>query len=1163
MTDAALFQNQYRITRLQVFNWGTFSNIHDIPISESGFLFVGASGSGKSTLLDAMVTLLFQNPNYNAAAREGEQRRGDRSILSYVRGAWATKTESEGLGSQRVKTQYLRPGATFSAIALTFTDRTGDQKKQLMLVAAIKKSANEETGINRRYYVLDGEYRFQAKDFEGFAHSGFDWRWLKGRLPEGRVFERFAAYSDAFRELFSIRDKTALKLLAKAQSAKNLGDLNTFLRNFMLEVPQTFDTADKLVEEFNDLNEAHQSVVTAREQSEILRVARDAWTKREEALSCMASLELESRALPRWRLDTKLGLLTADLPDFVRRKDETEKLLLAARRKENDAQETLEGLKRRHWLSGGEQISLRKKERVRAQERLEECLSRRNKAAIQLEKLGVPMPTSNKGWIALVSDLKTFVNDAQGRVERRRAERDERIARKCDLSKDFEETAAEIRAMRERPSNIPSKLLALRSRLASALDLPEDSLPFAGELLQVKKEEVRWQGAIERVLHNFSLSILVADEHYEALSNHVDAETLGERLVYFRVKKPVKDLLDAFRPGTIPTKLELASGPWRAWLEKELDERFSYFCADTMEDFRRFKTAVTVRGQVKHSEVRHEKDDRHAVNDRRRWVTGFSNAEKLALFEERARELAGEIEKIDAQVRTLEKADQEENFKGAAAQLVLNYEWYEIDVDDAKAKLRNIETDLHALLEQNENLKALEEEIIKAEAECKHRREITVKQNTAFETARQTLADRQKAIEICREELQGVVGDCSVLDEASLAKVAARAERYEKGLSLSTLESCVKSIEMQILNDNRLAEKTTALSLVEVTNAFGKFLEKWPAHQATLDATEASAGEFFAKLDEIERDGLPRHEKRFRDLLEKQSLRHFVDLNRDIQSARKEILSRMEVVNASLELAPFSRLAEGESHLKIEVKDIQYKDVTEFRSELSGLLQGAWDDFSAEEAEVRFEKIKGLVKRLNPANSDPDDVRWRKLVLDVRQHVNFTAYELDEAGNLIETYLSGSGKSGGQRQKLTTTCLAAALRYQLGNSEEGLPVFAPVILDEAFDKADSDFTDLSMNIFRRFGFQMIVATPEKSIVTLEPYIGGAFYVVMKDRMHSSGLSVRYDEETQKLDFEHMNDFVAEPEPVQEPKRERAPREKRPKAEETPAPGLFDEPSLFE
>lgn len=1169
MTDAALFQNQYRITRLQVFNWGTFSNIHDIPISESGFLFVGASGSGKSTLLDAMVTLLFPNPNYNAAAREGEQRRGDRSILTYVRGAWSTKTESEGLGSQRVKTQYLRQGATFSAIALTFSDRTGDQK-QLMLVAAIKKSANEETGVNRRYYVLDGEYRFQAKDFEGFAHSGFDWRWLKGRLPAGRVFERFAAYNDAFCELFSIRDKTALKLLAKAQSAKNLGDLNSFLRNFMLEAPQTFSMAEKLVEEFNDLNDAHQSVVTAREQTEILRRARDAWTKREEALSCMASLELEKRSVPRWRLETKLGLLTADLPTFVRRKDETEKLLLAARRKEDDAQETLEGLKRRHWLSGGEQISLLKKERVRAEERLEECLSRRNKAAIHLEKFGTPMPTSNKGWIALVADLKTFVNEAQERSERRRAERDDRIARKRDLSKDFEETAAEIRAMRERPSNIPSKILALRSRLAAALELPEDALPFVGELLQVKKEEARWQGAIERVLHNFALSILVADEHYKAFSNHVDEATLGERLVYFRVKTPVKDLPDTFRPGTIPTKLELASGPWRAWLEKELDERFSYFCAETMEDFRRFKTAVTLRGQVKHSEVRHEKDDRHAVNDRRRWVTGFSNADKLALFEEHARAVAGEIEKIDAEVRRLEKEAQEEAVKEAAAQTVLNCEWHEIDAEDAKAKLRTIETNLNALLEQNEDLKALEEEIVKAEGECKRRREITVKQNTAFETARATLAERQKAIETCRGELQGVVADPTVLDEASLAKVAERAGRYEGGVSLSTLESCVKSIEMQILNANALAEKTAALSLADALGEFGSFLEKWPAYKAILAPNEEAAGEFFEKLDELERDGLPAHEERFRKLLADQSFEHVVHLQQEILRARKEILSRMEVVNASLEMAPFSRLAEGESHLKIEVKNVQRQDITDFRNELSGLLQGAWDDLSSEGAEARFSQIKKLVERLDPTNSDAEVQRWRKLVLDVRQHVEFTAYELDEAGNVIETYLSGSGKSGGQRQKLTTTCLAAALRYQLGNSEEGLPVFAPVILDEAFDKADSDFTDLSMNIFRRFGFQMIVATPEKSIVTLEPYIGGAFYVVMKDRMHSSGLSVRYDEETQKLDFEHMNDLVEEPESAREPKSdvqsskpERAPKEPRTKVEETPVPGLFDELSLFE
>lgn len=1156
MNDSALFRNQYRITRLQVFNWGTFSNIHDIPISESGFLFVGASGSGKSTLLDAMTTLLFPNPNYNAAAREGDQRRGDRSILSYVRGAWSTKTDSEGDGAQRVMTLYLRPGATFSAIALTFSDRSGD-KKQLMLVAAIKKSANEETGVNRRYYVLDGEYRFQAKDFEGFAHSSFDWRWLKGRLPEGRVFERFGAYSDAFCELFDIRDKTALKLLAKAQSAKNLGDLNTFLRNFMLEAPQTFTMAEKLVEEFHDLDEAHQSVVTAREQYEILRRARDAWRQREEALARMASLDLEKDAVQLWRYRTKLDLLEADLPAFVRKKDKTAKLLLAARKKEEDAQETLDGLKRRHWLSGGERIELLKKERTRAEERLEETRSRRNKAAIHLEKLEKPVPTSNEGWISLVSDLKTFVGEAQARAERRRAERDEEVAKKRDLAKEFEETAEEIRAMRERPSNIPSKLLALRSRLCEGLSLPEEALPFVGELVQVRKDEAPWQGAIERVLHNFALSVLVADEHYEALSNFVDEASLGERLVYFRVRTPVVDRPEAFRPGTLPEKLELANGPWRAWLEKELDNRFSYFCAETMEDFRRFKTAVTLRGQVKHSEVRHEKDDRHALNDRRRWVTGFSNAEKLALFEEHARQLAACIETIDAAVRRIEDEAKSEAVKEAAAQTVLNIEWHEVDVDEAKTKLRTIETELKALLEENEDLKALEQEIEKAEAEYKRRRDITLRQNTSFETARQTLTERQRDIETCREELDAETQKHAGLDETWPAKVAARVEAQGAALTLSNLASAANAAFMHIQNERNAANLLETEMRMNTLKEFENFLVKWPAYTTELSASEKAAGEFFTKLDEIEKDGLPRHEARFKGLLETQSLQHFVDLNLELERARKDILARMAVVNASLEEAPFSRLAEGESHLAIEVKNSPNPDIQTFRETLRGLVQGAWDGFSPEEAEKRFQTISGLVAQLDPLNLDTQD--WRKRVLDVRQHVTFTAYELDENGNVLETYLSGSGKSGGQRQKLTTTCLAAALRYQLGNSEEGIPVFAPVILDEAFDKADSEFTDLSMNIFRRFGFQMIVATPEKSIVTLEPYIGGAFYVVMKDRMHSSGLSIRYDEASQKLDFEHMNDFEPDPElvPTEEPAK---PQRKgyRPK----PAP-VVEEPGLFD
>ena len=56
---ASLFvREQFRMTRLQVYNWGTFSGLHDVPISERGFLFVGRSGAGKSTLLKAVAGLV-------------------------------------------------------------------------------------------------------------------------------------------------------------------------------------------------------------------------------------------------------------------------------------------------------------------------------------------------------------------------------------------------------------------------------------------------------------------------------------------------------------------------------------------------------------------------------------------------------------------------------------------------------------------------------------------------------------------------------------------------------------------------------------------------------------------------------------------------------------------------------------------------------------------------------------------------------------------------------------------------------------------------------------------------------------------------------------------------------------------------------------------------
>ena len=77
------------------------------------------------------------------------------------------------------------------------------------------------------------------------------------------------------------------------------------------------------------------------------------------------------------------------------------------------------------------------------------------------------------------------------------------------------------------------------------------------------------------------------------------------------------------------------------------------------------------------------------------------------------------------------------------------------------------------------------------------------------------------------------------------------------------------------------------------------------------------------------------------------------------------------------------------------------------------------------------------------------------------------------------------------------------------------------------DKSDAEFTALTMNIFKTFGFQIIIATPLKSVMTLEPFIGGAYFVHIRDRKISTAIPIEYDAETQRLQLtQEMSDAEA-------------------------------------
>ena len=102
--------NQFRLTHIQLFNWGTFNGIVDFSIPRSGYAFLGPSGSGKSTALDAHSAILTPPKwvDFNVAARQDERHGKDRNLITYVRGAWSQQTGDAG----EYVSQYLRPETT-------------------------------------------------------------------------------------------------------------------------------------------------------------------------------------------------------------------------------------------------------------------------------------------------------------------------------------------------------------------------------------------------------------------------------------------------------------------------------------------------------------------------------------------------------------------------------------------------------------------------------------------------------------------------------------------------------------------------------------------------------------------------------------------------------------------------------------------------------------------------------------------------------------------------------------------------------------------------------------------------------------------------------------------------------------------------------------------
>jgi len=450
------------------------------------------------------------------------------------------------------------------------------------------------------------------------------------------------------------------------------------------------------------------------------------------------------------------------------------------------------------------------------------------------------------------------------------------------------------------------------------------------------------------------------------------------------------------------------------------------------------------------------------------------------------------------------------------AQLLQNANWQEIDVGALLTRITDLEQRISAE-------KAARPDLDRIDADIVAQKSAVTKANSAKETAGLDLADHQRSVERATKTLSQLkVELLSIrLTPTQVDGMKTRIAAQGKVMGLNNIADILLDVSRDIGEELRGAEAKMLSLQTSMERRFADFMRKWPLDAEGLDATLASATDFFNRLSKLELDGLPRFEAKFRELLRRQSDQELAQLHSRLGDERDEMKGRLDLVNEGLELVPFNT----GTRLRIEYKDLRRPEVRELDTIIRGVLTQTFDDNDIVKMEERFKVLKELVRRLS--SQETVDRNWRLLVLDVRLHYEFIAREMDLDGNEIEVYASSSGKSGGQRQKLTATCLAAALRYQLSGQGRSLPMFSTIYLDEAFDKADPAFTRLAMTIFTSFGFQMIVATPLKSVMTLEPFIGGACFVECPDRKNSKVHLIEYDEEKRALNLDKKADAAQE------------------------------------
>ncbi len=1082
----------FRLQRLEIFNWGTFTDqVWSLNLNGKNCLLTGDIGSGKSTLVDAVTSLLVpaHRVAYNKAA--GAQQK-ERSLRSYVLGYYKSeRNETSG----RVRPVALRDKNNYTVILGVFHNQGYDQTVTLAQVFWMKDLHAQPD----RFFVCAEKPLAIKQDFGRF---GSEISALRKRLRRDgcEVMDRFPQYGAWFRRRFGIDNEQALELFHQTVSMKSVGNLTEFVRRHMLEPFDVVPRIQALIAHFDDLSRAHETLLKARRQIEQLAPLIVDCDQHQQLSEEAGALRQCRDALAGFFAGEKVTLLVERLQRLRAELDRAHNKVSAITETTERQRSQQQELKQQIADNGGDRIE-RLQQAIHQQESERE--RRRNKAARYRELLS-PLSVDAADTADTFAQQQNELHQKQAQLQQEQAEQNNSL-REAEFEfrgkkEDYQNLKQTITDLKTRQSKIDQAQINIRQLLCEALQLDESELPFAGELLQVREEEKAWEGAIERLLRNFGLSLLVPEAHYQQLAQWVDDTHLRGRLVYYRTGENRHSGLPSLHPDSLVHKIAIKpDSAFYAWLEHETARRFDLACCDNQQQFRREKRAITRMGQIKAAGGRHEKDDRFSLTDHSRFVLGWSNQDKIEALENKARqlervmvELGKEISQHQArenQIRdTLQAISKLEEYRDFRE---LDWQPLARDIAAMQEELQQLESASDLLQTLTRQLKALEEQQAASEDELDQSKAARAKIEQKIDDAQQlhqdtvTLSSGEDAVRgrLWFERLEALRAEALGDHKLTVESCDNRQQDMRKWLQ--------DSIDAEDRRISRLQEK--------IVKAMSNYNNDYPLETQDVDAAVEGAAEYRQMLAELEADGLPRFEERFKELLNENTIREVANFQSQLHRERETIRERIGQINDSLTQIDYN----PGRYIKLEAQPSQDADIRDFQTELRTCTEGALSGSDDEQySETKFLQVKQIIERFRGREGLSDqDKRWTAKVADVRSWFIFAASERwREDDSEHEHYSDSGGKSGGQKEKLAYTILAASLAYQFGLEWGAVRSrsFRFVVIDEAFGRGSDESTEYALKLFEQLNLQLLIVTPLQKIHIIEPHVAGVGFVHNED-----------------------------------------------------------------